>query len=184
MKASVIVTFLLSAAGAVADSYWGIHGTTAADRPDLAGTVLVDEIRQFDGIENTGKRYRGTLQDRVVQRTVSGTLDFYYKITVDSSSTTSVSRVVRKGFDEVPTGARDVNWRIDGLGTVGPDLAYRQEACCFETIFDSGLKPGESSKFVFIGTGTTRYDSKGSIEIHPVSQDKSLFIMPGFSPTT
>jgi len=184
MRATALATVLLSAVGVVADSFWDLPGTTAANRPDLAGTVLVDQLRPFEGIENTGKRFKGTLQDRVVQRSVSGTLDFYYRITLDSSSTASISRVVRKGFEEVPTGARDVNWRIDGLGTVGPSLAYRGEACCIETIFNPGLKPGESSTFVFIGTGVTHYDTRGTIEIYPVSQDKSRFLTPAFSPTT
>jgi hypothetical protein len=182
MRTAAIAAVLFSVTGAVADSYWDLHGTTVADRPDLAGTVLVDQLRPFEGIENTGKRFKGTLQDRVVQRSISGTLDFYYRIALDSTSTASISRIVRKGFEEVSTGTRDVNWRIDGVGTVGPSLAYRQETCCIETIFEPALRPGESSRLVFIGTGVTRYDTRGSIEIHPVSQDKSVFLMPGFSP--
>ncbi|KAM7210781.1 hypothetical protein V8F06_013828 [Rhypophila decipiens] len=187
MKTSVvaIATLFLSSFGAVvADEYWDLTGTTVAKRGDLAGTILVDQLRPFQGFDNTGATFKGVLQDRVVRRSISGTLDFYYRIEMDAASTAPVSRVIRAKFDQVPMASRDVNWRLDGLGTKGPTTAHRSAACCIETIFGSGgLKPGTSSRFVFIGTGATQYDSKGVYNIYPVSGDKSLFIGPGFAPT-
>jgi len=192
MKPSSIITTILlssiSAVPALADEYWDIRGTTSSARPDLAGTVLVDQVRRFQGFDSTGATFKGTFQDRVVRRSVSGTLDFYYKITLDSASTASISRVVRSGFDEVPMGSHDVAWRVDGLGTVGPSMAHRAAQCCIETIFGAagGLNPGKESRFVFIGTGATQYDAKGVINIFPIAPagDRSVFVMTGFAPAT
>jgi hypothetical protein len=55
-----------------------LGGTTSAARPELAGTVLEDDVQTFSFLGITG-----TVQNRVVREDVSGTLDFYWRIKVD-----------------------------------------------------------------------------------------------------
>src|SRR5689334_13205346 len=96
-----------------------IQGTTAERRPELAGVVLVDQIRSFSSSSDTVSHsiilVSGTLQDRVVRRDKTGTLDFYSRIMVDSSSIQSVVGLERQGF--LTTSALDIDWRPDGVGT-------------------------------------------------------------------
>ena len=61
-------------------------GTTSAARPVLAGTVLQDVVQTFTITDPNGRQIKGTIQDRVVRETSTGTLDFYYRIMNDSSS--------------------------------------------------------------------------------------------------
>jgi hypothetical protein len=58
-----------------------LPGTTVAARPELAGLVLEDVLTtfNFDGVS-------GTVQNRVVRETTTGTLDFYWKIDVDANA--------------------------------------------------------------------------------------------------
>jgi len=181
MKATAIASVLLSVAGTVADS-WSLRGTTLDTRPELAGTVLADQLRPFSGTDSAGRVIKGTLQDRVVQRTRGGTLDFYYRIMLDADSTVSIFKVVREGFEEVDVRVHDANWRIDGVGSVGPSLAYHDKACCFEMIYQPNFRPGEESRFVFIETGLKRYDTRGAIKIYPVDLDETYVLVQGFSP--
>ena len=57
-----------------------LGGTTVALRPELAGTVIEDVLTPFSfGALNL----TGTVQNRVVRETNTGTLDFYWRIKVD-----------------------------------------------------------------------------------------------------
>jgi len=53
-------------------------GTTVGARPELAGTVIYDNLIPINVVGTGGTTlFAGVLQDRVVKETVSGTLDFY-----------------------------------------------------------------------------------------------------------
>jgi hypothetical protein len=59
-----------------------LAGTSAAARPEWAGTVLADVARPFfvDLSAFGGGIIRGTVQDRVVRETVSSTLDLLSRL--------------------------------------------------------------------------------------------------------
>jgi hypothetical protein len=133
-----------------------LPGTTAAGRPELAGTVLEDLITpfSFNGVS-------GTVQNRVVRETTSGTLDFYWKIDVDANASgvgVSAFRLINFGYDNIV----DADWRIDGLGDVGPTIGrlfnvsnYPGGAINF--VFGNPALPGQSSNFFFLHTDATAY---------------------------
>lgn len=52
----------------------GLPGTTVAARPELAGVVLADTMQP---LTFSGLALSGTVQNRVVRETGTGTLDFY-----------------------------------------------------------------------------------------------------------
>ena len=83
-----------------------------AARPELAGLVLQDDVQafSFNGVS-------GTVQNRVVRETASGTLDFYWRIVVDPSSTANnpaieAFRLIDFGYDFIA----DLNTGNDGDG--------------------------------------------------------------------
>lgn len=101
----------------VAESYLdtGLGGTTVAVRPELAGLVVADTVQPFDfgalGIT-------GSVQSRVVKEDGTGTLDFYWRITVDPNSRDGVSAFRLDDFGYA--NLTDADWRIDGLGSAAP----------------------------------------------------------------
>ncbi len=137
----------------------GLGGTTAAARPELAGLILEDDVVafSFDGIS-------GTVQSRVVRETVSGTLDFYWRVKVDARSTggsISSLRIGTFGYDWIT----DADWRIDGLGTVNaytgrvfnpadPSSADGDVNFLFP---DPPIGAGAESTFMFLHTSATSY---------------------------
>lgn len=138
-----------------------LAGTTSAARPELAGDVLVDTIRPFSIDLGGGLMITGSVQDRVVRSDADGTLDFYYRLFNDVDSSGTVDFVVR----EVYTGfSTDVDFRTDGLGTIGPDQAFRLAGSGEEVRFDflaDTVGPGEESRLFFIKTDATQYNDSG-----------------------
>jgi hypothetical protein len=142
--------------GNYADTALG--GTTVAERPELAGVVLEDVLQPFSFNGATG-----TVQNRVVRETASGTLDFYWRVMVDAQSTGHIEafRVGDFGYSYLT----DADWRIDGLGSAAPYVGR---------LFNPASNPGgdinflftdpavggpgyESSRFFFVHTGATAY---------------------------
>jgi hypothetical protein len=143
-------------------NFVNLIGTTSAVRPELVGVVLQDTIRPFSVDHGGGNFTTGMIQDRVVRETASGTLDFYYKISNDVSSAGSVDFVTRNSF--IGFGA-DVDFRTDGVGTIGPDQASRN-AAGDEVLFDffstNLLFPGAQSFSFFVKTDATDFDENGT----------------------
>ncbi|HEX5357495.1 MAG TPA: PEP-CTERM sorting domain-containing protein [Aquabacterium sp.] len=141
-----------------------LNGTTAAARPELAGTVLEDVITPFSFSGVTG-----TVQNRVVRETGTGTLDFYWKVDVDASTTglgVSAFRLADFGYANL----KDADWRIDGLGNRAPDVARLFNAASYPTgdvnfLFFNGIAPGSQSAFFFLHTGATAYDSTAKFDL-------------------
>ncbi len=134
-----------------------LPGTTLALRPELAGTVLEDLITpfSFNGIT-------GTVQNRVVREDATGTLDFIWKVDVDSVDTGTTGVVALRLIDFGYDAIKDADWRIDGLGTVAPvtarlfsETAYPLGAINF--VFDGSVDAGEQSRFFFLRTDATTY---------------------------
>ncbi len=141
-----------------------LSGTTVAARPELAGTVLEDRVREFSFTNSSGATIRGTFQDRVVKRTSSGLLEFSFRIKNDSTSAGNIVVVNRQnysGFAPV-----DVDYRLDGLGTVGASSAAHGGGANARIKFDffaSPILPGKESRFHFIGTNATSYNENGKV---------------------
>lgn len=134
-----------------------LFGTTAAARPELAGVVVIpDALRPFAINLSGGGTITGTIQDRIVRSDDDGTLDFYFRIVNDAESTGAINFVQRDGFADFTT---DVDWRVDGLGSVAPSWAFRDPI--FESqitfFFANPIDPGEESRFFFVKTNGTDY---------------------------
>lgn len=136
-----------------------LPGTTAAVEPQLAGTVLVDELIPFSFSAGTGLGdITGQVQQRIVRSSVDGTLDFYWRIMSDPNSAAAIGSFRVGNFVSPEYNA---NWRIDGLGVKAPDHAHRftgSEDTFVNFLFGgSGLLPNESSNFFFFDTSATNY---------------------------
>jgi hypothetical protein len=161
-----------------------LNGTTTAARPELAGVIIEDVTRPFSVDLGGGVVVSGVVQDRVVRENVAGTLDFYYKITNNPNSHGSIDFVVREKFIGFST---DVDWAIDGVGTVNPDQATRTadgEEVLFDFLAVNLLDPGEESRYFFIKTNATTYNAEGLGFIAvgaPASVGQTITI-PSFQP--
>ena len=153
--------------GFVAEPFLDTHlsGTTSAARPELAGLVLEDVITPFSfGALNIS----GTVQNRVVRETVSGTLDFYWRIRVDPTSTggdVGAFRLTGFGYGNIV----DADWRIDGVGASPADTGRvfnpvgRPDGAINFLFTDHPVRPGDpaagdtGSNFFFLHTDATHY---------------------------
>jgi len=147
-------------------------GTTLAARPELAGTVVLDNLIPLNVVDGSGNiAFAGVLQDRVVKETVSGTLDFYQTIRADIPANLPafqgfIDNVTRTSFAGFQT---DVDWRIDGLGTPGisPSQASRTatgNAVKFD--FFKSITNGQMSYFYMIKTNATSFDLNGQTTLN------------------
>jgi hypothetical protein len=146
-----------------------LPGTTSAARPELAGTVLADVLTpfSFNGLS-------GTVQSRVVREDASGTLDFYWKVSVDPHVIPALTvaplaavptfditalRVANFGVSNIT----DADWRSDDLADVAPATARVFSASAYPTgdvnfLFNAPvLAAGQSSDLFFLHTNATSY---------------------------
>ncbi|HIV72657.1 MAG TPA: PEP-CTERM sorting domain-containing protein [Candidatus Aquabacterium excrementipullorum] len=142
-----------------------LPGTTVALRPELAGTVLEDVITpfSFQGIT-------GTVQNRVVREDATGTLDFSWKINVDSVATGTTGVVALRLTDFGYDAIKDADWRIDGLGTAAPGIARLFSEGAYATgainfLFDTSVDAGAQSRFFFLHTDATAYSQSASYDL-------------------
>jgi hypothetical protein len=149
-----------------------LPGTTSGAEPDLAGTIIADQLISFTGLDNAtgGIAIIGTLQDRVVQETLTGNLDFYGHITITDFGNNLA------GIDSIGEGSYagfnlNANFRTDGSGVQGPDAASSsingsEVAWYFESPLRLGASGGASeSLFFFAQTDAKNFDSNGSADI-------------------
>lgn len=158
-----------------------ISGSTAAGEPDLKGLVLHDTLIGFEIRGDGGVLlYRGKLQNRVVRSEVGGRLHFYYRIRDTSPGLPGrVGKLVTGGF-----AGRDVrvDFRPDGLGTVGPATAGRNISPGALVMFEfapPGLPPGAESRFIFVKTDARRFRSGGETKIELLAAPAGA-AAPGF----
>ena len=168
------------------DTFLG--GTTSAARPELAGTVLVDDVQPFSfgalGIT-------GAVQNRVVREDVAGTLDFYWRIIVDPTSTgggVSAFRLIDFGYANLT----DADWRSDGLGSAAPyigqlfnPVAHPEGAINF-LFTDPEVQPGgiasnsNGSRFFFLHTDATYFAKTARFDLLS-GLSSSLDLSPTYS---
>jgi len=146
-----------------------LAGTTEILHPALAGTVQADTLTSFDfgGVA-------GSVQNRVVKEGGAGTLDFYWKVTVDTvdpaggSSGVTAFRLGDFGYDNI----RDADWRIDGLGSVSvlTGRVFNPNISSYGTgfvnfLFDGSVGAGISSRFFFLHTDATNYAATAQYDL-------------------
>jgi hypothetical protein len=135
-----------------------LGGTTAAARPELAGVVLWDKLIDFEIRNAAGDLiFKGRLQDRIAKSDVSGALSFGILIRDTQPNLPGVITTVTRGnFANVST---DVEYRVDGMGHIGPKEADRNADGGEITFrFEKGrLHAGNDSRSFFILTDATEY---------------------------
>ncbi len=151
-----------------------LPGTTLAAQPFLQGHVLEDELIPFSlAVSQTSSDLiTGTVQQRVVREDASGTLDFYWRITQLNTGSLGYFRV-----GHFVTGTFDADYRIDGLGDVGPTslthftngLGGATDDFGANFNFANGaadtLSAGQSSKFMLLHTDATNYAKTALFDI-------------------
>lgn len=180
LAAAFAATLLIGAQSARAvvvppGSTFDLPGTTEAAQPFLAGTVVEDELLQFSlpVSQQDPSLITGTVQQRVVRESGSGTLDFYWRITEVAGGSLGYLRV-----GNFITDTFDANYRIDGLGTVGPTSlthflppqggAPSNYFANFNFVDANGadtLASGQQSTFMFLHTDATQYAKTAFFDI-------------------
>lgn len=146
-------------------------GTTAAAQPFLGGVVIRDAIQPFSVPDGAGGILaRGWIQDRVVRSAITGRLHFYYRLQNFGGYKGCIAYVRKANFGGFFT---DVNYRLDGLGTIGMRRVFRSGAPGAVLTYDYTARPifpGEQSRFTFAATNAPRYNIYGLTSIvafHP-----------------
>jgi len=169
-----------------------LPGTTVAAEPQLAGTVLVDELIPFSFSAGSGlSNITGEVQQRIVRSSVDGTVDFYWRVVNDANSAASISSFRVGDFVSPEYNA---NWRIDGVGDIGPDAAHRfagTESSFVNFLFGSNaagagssLAPGQSSKFFFFDTTATNYAKTARYDMTGTGSGPISASFAAYSPST
>ncbi|MCG7898075.1 MAG: VPLPA-CTERM sorting domain-containing protein [Candidatus Thiodiazotropha weberae] len=141
-----------------------LNGTTSTIDADLAGTVMHENLIGFEVTDPSGATLlTGHYLDRVVRSTNTNQLIFsgrIHDLAVTSESNLGIYDWSVTGFSGYLT---DVEYRLDGLGDLGPDLATRSNDGN-DLIFDfpTELEPPESSRFSSITTDAALFDLTGT----------------------
>lgn len=167
MRYMIFVLALCCASGAQAATLAvgdnALPGTTSAAEPQLAGVVLEDDLQTFQIVNSTGT-LSGTVQNRVIRSATDGTIDFSWRIrdlSFDGSPAAAAFEVTALrigGFGSTLFGANG-NFRTDGLGDIGPDIArvFANPGGFVNFVFSAGLADNQESLFFFIDTNATTY---------------------------
>ncbi len=133
--------------------------------PDLqnptAGVVIAFTSQPF-----TSATFSGTLRASVVRGNATGTLTFYYQVTNNASSLTSLQTLSNFNFDGFMTDAfyrSDAFFGFDIIGTEIPSLADRaSDGRTVNFTFTAGnptgeINPGETTRSLGIRTNATAF---------------------------
>lgn len=158
-----------------------VEGTTVAKRPELAGVVQSDELIDFEIKNATGKVvFAGKVQDRVVLSDLKNTLDFSFRIRDTNPGLSGrIKEVRREGFKDYKP---NMDFRLDGLGTLGPNCVYQDKKGRLGFSFDKNpIAPSGESRFCFAFTDAVKFDAKaGSLVI--IADDGSSVTLPVAAP--
>jgi hypothetical protein len=168
-----ILLFTVGSAQAVTltpGSFTSLTGTTVAVEPQLAGTVIKDDIQPFSFAAYSGI-VSGNVQVRIVRSDIDNTLDFYWRVFNDANSAGSIADLRLGSFISPEYNA---NYRTDGLGDVGPDRAWLFVNPPYNGYvnfnFSNGLAPGQSSFFFFLDTTATNYAQTADYDLTNMGQ--------------
>jgi len=164
-------------AAASDDEIKAVHGTTSLARPEVAGVVLRDKLVDFEIRDAAGKVVsQGQLQDRVVRSTRKNALVFLFRIRNTKPALPGrISEVRRDGFKGWKT---DMDYSLDGLGTIGPDSVKRlpRRGSVGFSFRKTPIASGAESRFCFVLTDATGFDpTGGSLAI--IANDGSKVIL-------
>lgn len=95
-----------------------------------------------------------------VRSSVDRTFDFYWRIIPDASSTGDITGFRIGGFQGF---GLDGDFSLDGLGSVGPDIAHNFGEGFVNFLFNDGVSAGESSFFFFLDTQATAFSNTGKL---------------------
>jgi hypothetical protein len=137
-----------------------LSGTTLAQRPELAGEVVEDQLIPYS-FQGAGSSVSGVIKNRVV-RSVDGTLKFYWRIIPDASSTGDIIAFRVGGFGGFTL---DGDFHLDSPGSVGPATARNFGDGSVNFLFSHGVSAGESSFFFFLDTQATAFSNTGSYDL-------------------
>jgi hypothetical protein len=144
-----------------------LGGTTYAEDPSLAGTIEDEAALHFACGDQDGE-LKGTLQARVV-RNKAGTLDFYYRVINDPASELSIGILgALREPQPMPwlNGAVLVEYRLDGVGDVGPTTAHRSsDGRDIDFVFEEGIAPGDASLFLLVRPSAQGYAADGEVDV-------------------
>lgn len=103
------------------DSVFSVPSTTYdTESPTLGGYIIIDDLQEIRCGVGSARATIGTLQVRVVQTNGSGTLDYYFRATLNSGY------VLVDTTSRFPaTTSNNVGWRFDGLEGNAPSSAHR-----------------------------------------------------------
>lgn len=146
------------------------YGTTAAAVPELSGTIVRDVSIPLAVDDPAGHvLFRGTLQDRVVREATTDTLDFYQQITADPTMPRAVmiDFTRQSGFASgADLFSTDVDFRVDGSGTIAPSIVRRQpDGSIVQLSFNGKIKPSEQTRYTFVKTDAQAFDLTGLTEV-------------------
>lgn len=170
MRKSILLMGLTIAAPAMAIPIPGadftaipLSGTTAAQDPSLAGSVIVDRMVPF-GVLTGAPGVHGKVQMRVL-RGSSGMLDFYWRVLVDANSTGSVDQFAVRNF---PKLGYDTGWRLDALPGVAPanvvgGSGTGPAAWVIGYQFATPIAPGQTSRFIYLRTRDHNFASDPNV---------------------
>ncbi|MEZ6119800.1 MAG: hypothetical protein R3C28_24980 [Pirellulaceae bacterium] len=145
-----------------------LSGTTSAASPYLAGTVVNDQLIPFSIQDSLGNTLvEGKLQERVTRSTATGQLVYAPRIRNLSAPNGEawVMGLSYTGFDGTMT---NVDYRIDGLGQVGPNSVSRSaDGDRLHFRHDPNLiVPPDEQKFLSIYTDSEYFAPAGEITIY------------------
>jgi hypothetical protein len=158
-------------------------GTTVAADPQLAGIVTVDELVPFSFGAYGGTIF-GKVQVRVVRSSLEDTLDFYWRVFNHAGSAGPIGSL-RIGEFHAP--AYDADYRLDGLGEIAPISIHRFAGAYSSYLnFDFGdrLRPGYSSKFLFLDTDALSFRHGAIYDLTNLGQTQISGLFPAYAPAT
>jgi hypothetical protein len=142
-----------------------LSGTTQFSdpgEPNLGGLVVADALRIFTGARSgTTTMITGVLQDRVV-RMSDGHLAFYIRISALGASGAPLEGGIGGGgypgyirlrnwpWLAAPNASADTDYRLDGLGVVGPTSVTWETSLEFTFHFEHAISPVALSRFMFV----------------------------------
>jgi hypothetical protein len=167
-----------------------LTGTAVEHVPALAGQVLQDKLRDVDFADRaSGQQIASAkVQDRVVRANDTGRLHFYFRVMEferDPPDLT-VTLVSRGPFWSPPL---DVDYRVDGLGEVGPATATWAPSSSelqFSFLPPAEITPEKLSRFVYVRGAATDFVEAGLITLAlstPLMAASAVRTVTAFAPT-
>jgi len=161
-----------------------LPGTSLAQRPELAGTIIADQTFAFSQLSNDPTPDL-TLRNYVVRETATGTLDFYYQFNnVGTTVEGPQGSLVLNGFT---TTTIDADYRTDiGQSPGETGITYLPTSPNSQVFFFGNtrssdgmqwhIQPGASLAPFFIRTNATDFIAAGEADIPNVNLFHTAFI--------